>query len=194
MKKITIPFLLFCIIASVILSSCSSTNSITKRRYTKGYYISHTKSRHTQPVKHEKAALAKISTPIQVVPKNDGANLPQENKSFPITIGTPVVTANNSPVAHPGKNKVAVKDPNNLVLKHNALPAEFSVKKPFKSIDKSLIQKHSGDALSLLWIVIVVLLILWLVGLIGGNVLGGLIHLLLIIALILLILWLLRIL
>jgi hypothetical protein len=46
--------------------------------------------------------------------------------------------------------------------------------------------------LSLLWIVIIVLIVLWALGLIAGNF-GGLIHLLLVIALILLILWLLRI-
>jgi hypothetical protein len=49
----------------------------------------------------------------------------------------------------------------------------------------------SGD-LSLLWIVIIILLILWALGLISGNF-GGLVHLLLVIALILLILWLLKI-
>ncbi|MBK6834313.1 MAG: lmo0937 family membrane protein [Bacteroidetes bacterium] len=52
----------------------------------------------------------------------------------------------------------------------------------------------SGDGLSLLWIVILVLLILWALGLIsGGFGLGGFINILLVIALILLILWLLRI-
>jgi hypothetical protein len=49
-------------------------------------------------------------------------------------------------------------------------------------------------ALSLIWIVILVLLILWALGLLaGGWGLGGLINILLVIALILLILWLLRI-
>lgn len=48
------------------------------------------------------------------------------------------------------------------------------------------------DGLSLLWIIIVVILILWALGLIGGYG-GSLIHLLLVIALILLILWLLGI-
>jgi hypothetical protein len=52
----------------------------------------------------------------------------------------------------------------------------------------------TDDELSLLWIVILVLLIVWAAGLIGGGWgLGGLINILLVIALVLLILWLLRV-
>ncbi|NNM94984.1 MAG: lmo0937 family membrane protein [Bacteroidia bacterium] len=54
---------------------------------------------------------------------------------------------------------------------------------------------HSrGDGLSLFWLIILIILIVWAIGLLaGGFGLGGLINILLVIALILLILWLLRI-
>lgn len=52
--------------------------------------------------------------------------------------------------------------------------------------------KDSSEGLSLFWIVILIILILWAIGFIGGSI-GGLINLLLLVALILLILWLLRV-
>jgi hypothetical protein len=61
-----------------------------------------------------------------------------------------------------------------------------------QQVNSSLFSSPVTSDLSLLWIVIIILLVLWALGLIAGNF-GGLIHLLLVIALILLILWLLRI-
>jgi hypothetical protein len=49
------------------------------------------------------------------------------------------------------------------------------------------------DGLSLFWVVILVIIILWAIGFFAGWGTGGLINLLLVVALILLILWLLRI-
>ncbi len=46
--------------------------------------------------------------------------------------------------------------------------------------------------MSILLIIGIILLVLWLLGLIAGNVLGGLIHVALVIAVILIIIWLLR--
>jgi hypothetical protein len=63
--------------------------------------------------------------------------------------------------------------------------------------EATIAQEDSSEhaALSLLWIVILVILILWLIGILAGGLgLGVLINLLLVIALVLLILWLLRIL
>lgn len=69
-----------------------------------------------------------------------------------------------------------------------------SISKKINATHKKMASSRSGDALSFLWIVIVILLILWLIGwLAGGLGLGGFIHVLALIALILLILWLLRI-
>lgn len=46
--------------------------------------------------------------------------------------------------------------------------------------------------MSLLLVIGVILLVLWLLGLVTGNILGGLVHVALIIAVILIIIWLLR--
>ena len=69
------------------------------------------------------------------------------------------------------------------------------IKNKYEKIQENASQyNRSGDALSLLWIIILVLLILWALGWgFGGFGLGGLIHVLAVIALILLILWLLRV-
>ena len=66
-------------------------------------------------------------------------------------------------------------------------------KATLKNLKKAM-HGSNDEALSLIWIVILVVLLLWLLGFIaGGFGLGPFIHLLLVIALILLILWLLRV-
>lgn len=75
--------------------------------------------------------------------------------------------------------------------------SSFSIQKPIKTIDKLIDSRKlqagsDDDGLSLFWIIILIVLILWLLGFISGNF-GGIINLLLIIALILLILWLLKV-
>jgi hypothetical protein len=86
---------------------------------------------------------------------------------------------------------------NKLVLKQTinktTIPDYSLFDMKFKQqVNSSLFSSPVTSDLSLLWIVIIILLVLWALGLIAGNF-GGLIHLLLVIALILLILWLLRI-
>ncbi len=58
--------------AIIILSSCGNKFSLVKRKYTKGYYVSGTKSRHTtakntaiakHPVKQQLPATEKVSKP-----------------------------------------------------------------------------------------------------------------------------------
>jgi len=63
------------------------------------------------------------------------------------------------------------------------------IKDAVNNSKESISQARSESGLSLLWIVILVVLILWLLGFLVG--LGDIIHLLLVVALILLILWLL---
>ena len=48
--------------------------------------------------------------------------------------------------------------------------------------------------MTVLLVIGIILLVLWLLGLIGGRILGGLIHIALIVALILIIVWMLRVL
>ena len=195
MKKVFTPFILFAIIASVVLSSCGSSNSVMKRRYTKGYYVSHSKNKHSQPVSHEKTSVVKSDQSLKVVPLAE-KEISTTVVKTPDTAKLPVITANSEIVPRKVANKSTATQLSNPSLKINSQPTELSVKRSFKSINNALVQKRSAvaeDGLSLLWIVIVVLLVLFFLGLIG-DVLGGLIYILLVIALVLLILWLLRIL
>lgn len=182
-------------ITAIILSSCGSSTSITKRRYNKGYYVSHSPNKNstkttakakTQGVKADEPLKVMDSTPEQT------ANISQTDKT------TAPITANTTKSAAKAKQSRANTNTNstNLVPFAKSAPAELSVLQPFKSIDKAVDQKlsaSSDDGLSLLWIVIVVLLVLFFLGVINGS-LGGLVYILLVVALVLLILWLLRVL
>jgi hypothetical protein len=194
MKKSFTPYILLCMIIAVLVSSCGSSTSLTKRRYTKGYYVSHSHARHTTKAKAEKPAPANATQPVVVTPKAESqpADLKSLSKS-----PAPVVTANKNSTAHKIKKPALAQTNSNADLINNNLrSAELLVKKTFKSINGLTLQKSADDdddGLSLLWIVIVVLLVLFFLGLIG-DILGPLIYILLVVALVLLILWLLRVL
>ena len=188
--------LIICVLAALILSSCGSSSFITKRRYTKGYYVSNTHGKHKTPVstptgKTERADVVTISPAPAADPelKAPAATAPEKN----------VLTQKKSASRLDAiKNKIAAKQ---AVKSHrnNDADQQLSIGE-FKQSHNKLpsLRPTAGsddDALSLFWIVIIVLLVLYLLGVIsGGWGLGILIHLLLILALILLILWLLRIL
>ena len=195
MKKLFTPQFLLLLITAVILSSCGSSTSITKRRYNKGYYVSHSPNKTTtKAIAKAKMPAAKSKEPLKVMditPEQTAVTSKTDKITAPITANT---------TKAPEKTKQSRTNTNSsstsLVPFKNSAPAEFSVLKPFKSINKAVDQKlsaSSGDSLSLFWVVILVLLILFLLGVINGS-LGGLIYILLVVALILLILWLLRVL
>jgi hypothetical protein len=191
--KNLIKFSAILLTASAFFSSCSSNLAITKRHYTSGFYVDYSKGNKT-------IAPNKTSLPIAAAP----------------IIATPVIT--NSPVAN---SKEAIKNTSPAVIvnikkmmpKINVLPiakqgsansfgttmAPASESSPIVSESPKITTSISDDggehaALSLLWLVIVIILILWLIGLLaGGFGFGALINLLLLIALILFILWILRI-
>jgi hypothetical protein len=94
------------------------------------------------------------------------------------------VKINKAPI-----NKLVLKQTVNKIVNPNYSLSDMKFK---QQVNSSLFSSPVTSDLSLLWIVIIILLVLWALGLIAGNF-GGLIHLLLVIALILLILWLLRI-
>jgi hypothetical protein len=195
MKKYLAPFVIVIAITSILLSSCGSSSSLVKRRYSKGYYYSHNKNRSNRNVQPEKTNVAVVKQPIIITPQfNQPSSTAAEHS---VSAPEPITAAANSKIT-PDKIKTrsASKIFDVASPKNNSPRPELSLKKPIKLIDGILTQKHNGgagDALSLLWIVIVVLLVLFLLGLIG-EVLGGLIYILLVVALVLLILWLLRIL
>lgn len=201
MKKIKLLSLVV-ILISFVFSSCNSSLTITKRHSKRGYYVATNKIKKAHVFKNDKQELTELNTsedPISdplattLENKENTSNLKGEDDKSTKTItlkenkSSDVVGELNS------KAKPEKKTDKSLIEKVKAKTKTINTiqKSAFKA--KKAVAPSSGhDALSLLWIVIVIILILWLLGLILGN-LGSLIHLLLVIALILLILWLLKV-
>ncbi len=194
MKKI-ITLITICIIICFVFASCKSNMSLTKRHYNNGYYIAHSKElQHRKPSnKEEKVTQSKTKTTLYSVP-----NAGQLNKNIgyvekDLAVNNKVVGENSQK-----KNKT-------IVLKKSAKQRVnaktgiitypiVQIKHKLTEIKKIDSDSSDKDGLSLFWIIILVLLILWAFGFLSGEfVFGGLIHILLVVALILLILWLLRI-
>jgi hypothetical protein len=193
--KNLIKFSAILLTASAFFSSCSSNLSITKRHYTSGFYVDYSKGNKT-------ITPGKVNIPVPAAPI--------------IAAQEPVIV--NSPVASSGEpvkttSVVTLSNIKKMQPKINALPIAKQTKangfgfvvnpateaNPIVSESPKMNTAVSDDggehaALSLLWLVIVIILILWLIGLLaGGFGFGALINLLLLIALILFILWILRI-
>jgi len=175
------------LIAVLLFSACGSNSSLTKRHYSKGYHFSHSSGKHS---------VAKVSDKKSSVQTTDIVVKPIEKKEAtaiainPINKDLTVSNENNYNKSNAKKNvtKVVKRVP----TINEAAPVIKVKKAIFKK--PSFAPASDSAGLSLLWIVIVVLLVLWALGLLaGGFGLGGFINILLVIALILLILWLLRI-
>jgi len=197
LKKIFTISIYF-ILAGITLVSCHSGKSFSQRHYKNRDYTGIGKSdRPESTLKNETNETAKV-----------------DQKQTPETfIVAPVVEEiNNSETIGTEDPAIAKSENNDLAaveeFNENRSPFNYRANNidkiqenffaPIKhTIDerkKSAYASSEGQALSLLWIVILVLIILWALGiLVGGVNIGGLINILLVIALILLILWLLRI-
>lgn len=184
--------IIIAIITSVAVSSCKQV-SVIKRKYNKGYYVSHT---HKLP-----ETKGESSTATTVVKK------PEYLKPVPITslgLDATKTTENKyAPTASADALQKTDKNYNHAKETKNFMGTNLSFKEinlmPVKLFSKGAINDLSGrsddnEGLSLLWIIIVIILILWLLGFVfDGFGFGYGIHLLALIALILLILWLLKI-
>jgi hypothetical protein len=197
MKKL-ITISTACIIAGLWLTSCSSHMMIVKRHYNNGYYVSHVNHKATSTA----AATTVTDQPeIAEVATKPSSALLQENLEQPAPVA---LTHDQIPNSKDGHNRV-------ITPKHEAgagiaavtglmMSKTKEAAKPMSFDFGQIIKAHKTDevvrdGLSLFWIVILILLILWVLGLLGGGWgLGILINLLLLFALILLILWLLRVL
>ena len=188
--KNLLQLIIVTLVACFVFSSCGKQMSITKRKYNKGYYVSHSHKRSDvkpQPsvanIKAERLAPAAVN----IAPPN---------------ITEPEVTAsalNLNTASETEKEITNTKEQTNNIAKkfYKVKPVEKLIPSKFytSELKKKMQSSADQDALSLLWIVIVVLLILYLIGLLaGGWGLGWAIHILVIVAVVLLILWLLRIL
>ncbi len=194
MKKIT-TFSAIAIIISLFFSSCGSNTSLTKRHYSKGYYVPHTKGKHKVVTENRDEKVAKLETKkISLTDtskdKTQEVSLSKPKVSNPIAENkTLVASTKRAPIVF--NTHIVSKHPVKQVPTFNLFPVK-DVKHSIFSKKSASAPEHDHEHLSLLWIVILVLLILWALGFIGG--LGSFIYLLLVVALILLILWLLRIL
>jgi hypothetical protein len=178
-----------CLLACVLFSSCNPSFEITKRRYNKGYYIDRSGNKDIAFITKEKATQVKITTPTYP-PQTLVAEKPKVSHPVPMpTKGGMVMVAKDERQGH---KKALATNMDNLPAT-SSIHTVSAIPGPQKIADDG--DHHSERAaLSLFWLIIVIVLILWLIGLIaGGFGLGAFINILLIIALILLILWLLRI-
>lgn len=181
----------------MILPSCGVT--LVKRQHRGGYYVS-TNPRHqvgkeeavTKTYENESVAsvkpevveaeeLAVVETPATINEQPNAPDVPAVHKQNETTPAKLDETSSK----HQKFSLSSITEKVPMMKKMNSALKKVKVNSP---------APRSDDGLSLIWIVILVLLILWAFGLLGGGWgLGGLINVLLVIALILLILWLLRI-
>ncbi|MBC7862640.1 MAG: hypothetical protein IAF38_06665 [Bacteroidia bacterium] len=189
MKKL-ITLCLIATIAGIVFSSCTTGNSVIKRHYNNGYYFAHSKGKSVHEKQKEKMLVSEIKEPFtftmeQTVAVNEQ---PVQNSLNPVSVVLPP--------AEKSENKAVSKKEPVRELKHESKTiterATISATKVSgKDMSGSTAER---DALSLFWVVILIIIILWAFGFaFGGWGLGPLINLLLLIALILLILWLLRV-
>ncbi len=179
------------IITSLLFSACGKQMSITKRKYNKGYYVSHTNKK--QGLKSQTGIASVKAESLQPI-HTKLTEQPAGQKEVQLTAlaPTPPEIVADSKENAGAINKIARKNYYKVKPLEKLLPSQVYTSELKRKMNSTA---TSEDALSLLWIIIVVLLILYLIGLLaGGWGLGWAIHILVIVAVVLLILWLLRIL
>lgn len=208
MKRIfTLSVLL--VVTGLLLPACGTHMTIAKRQHSRGYYVDISSDRKSggkdadnkelRGVEEQDLAKTKTSVdptkPKHVVKHAEAVEATEST----VEAETPVVAETPAPAVE--RTTTAEKTRRAVSVEKNALQEEHSVSKSLKSTVKQeakqfnqkqmkKMQSHRAtDGLSLFWIVILILLILWALGLIGG--LGWFVHIALVVALILLILWLL---
>lgn len=190
MKKLIISGII-CFIGSVLLSSCGTNSSITKRHYNKGYYVTTDNKTNT----------SHLSKPIHQNRENNQTEAKVsepglENTQIDNNVKSKVIANNTSQATEEQKKSKTIASENKL--KSTIKNSKTILENPAQKFKQALLKTQktsnttsSEGVLSLLWIVIVIVLILWALGLVVG--IGPYVHLLLVVALILLILWLLHI-
>lgn len=188
--KISLIFL----VASLLFSSCGSI-SFTKRHYKNGYYIVSNKSRASSLDKKEKenllqSEIIELSGNQQefAEQKNTGDNSNEIPSVDDNIVVKEAAKKHDSKILQQFAKFIPQAENNNIQDKAKQIKRSYFEPRKFNSCSTN------DEGLSVLWVLILVLLIIWIIGLAsGGFGLGGLINVLLVIALILLILWLLRV-
>lgn len=177
-----------------LLSSCGSI-SIEKRRYRPGFYISTSNSKAARTTAHKEAddaqrkVVAVNKTAVSNHMKSD-PNLAADNTA---SVPSELLAESNSNelIAHENRSEAVPSRMQEDSKRSHTLNPLSSLP---STVKKKLSPTRSGDALSFIWLLILIVLLIWLIAFVmGGWGLGGFVHLFLLIAAILLILWLLRI-
>jgi len=190
---------IICLLSGFLLTSCGTRFSLEKRHYNKGFYFSHGNTNHSTTGAENTDEVVNDEVPVETdVQTTPGSDLKQEPVTQQSTDGEVALNSVED------KTFTATSHEKNLkkaILKKMENKSDYfrtqinSTYPSDTSVNKEADHDHGGDARSLLWLIVVVLLILWAIGfLLGGLGLGWVIHLLAVIAVILLILWLLRLL
>lgn len=181
------------IILTFLFSACSQKLGLTKRHYNKGYYAESKKRVNTVGINknHESdfENNSKIMSSVLNGTLTNKSNLFVGEKS---RVAKPFEELRIRPlekIISNTKNRSLVirKSVSQKINDLTSRPITFDLKSNLLTSSN----EDSEDGLSLFWIVILILLLLWLFGYIILS--GGLINLVLALALVLLILWLLRI-
>ena len=187
MKKL-LTLSTICIITSLLFSSCRSNMSITKRHYTGGYYIAHNKGKQkVTPAKEEKTVQGKPNASVYSLQTPT-----EQNVQSGYSVQGPVAE-NNATVASNQKRQAKTTPLKNTDRLKRLIAINPIVQIKHIITPKKVVIDDERRGLSLFWVVILIILILWALGFLGGYIFGGLINLLLLIAAILIVLWLLRI-
>lgn len=195
MKRIITYAALF-LVPAMLLTACGTGKSLTQRHYNNRYYIGMSKAEST-----ETSEIRNVEKDEKVNSTSSSALFEEAVQHEEVTVyydTNPTELANETTqVEEKESRKLNIPSLINTSTDERKLVDQYSVSKLKNTITskkQSANYDRSGEALSLLWIVILILIILWAFGFaFGGVSTGGLIHLLLVIALILLILWLLRV-
>lgn len=191
-----ITFLAIVMAIIFLFTSCGSSLTITKRHHTNGYYVSYNKMKKSESTKTNDFVKEKELELNQNVEFN--SSLTKKEPTTPISVSEDVLlleesSENETPSYTEDENSEETKTVKSSIgTSEKVHQSIVKIKKSFFDQKELKSPQPREDGLSLLWIIILVVLILWALGYIGGWG-GGLIHLLLVIALILLILWLLGI-
>jgi hypothetical protein len=173
----------FCVITTLLLSSCGimKNNDFSSQKYT-----NFKKGKTTVIINQAEKEKKDVDLFAAVTDQNKVTKvetIATDNTSTKIPSKPEIKKESGNKVGH---TNITTKE-----TKKEKLTRVASYVKE-RMINKPNTTANNDDGLSVLWVVVLVLLILWAVGLWGFG-LGGLINVLLVIALILLILWLLQV-
>ncbi|HEY1040302.1 MAG TPA: hypothetical protein VGF30_12890 [Bacteroidia bacterium] len=200
MKKL-VHIVIITIIVSFLFPSCARKMSIAKRKYTKGYYIARTGKK--SDVKTKDLVINTKETDQKDIASASKAEITQPRNQNELIAESAAEQAASMSQEQTNRSKQSVDRKERFVYNTFAQSLEKLQKLERITGNKKLSSKIQtkmksndavGDVLSLFWVVILILLLLYLIGLLfDGFGLGWAIHILALIVLIFLVLWLLRV-